>query len=169
MSTLYTIDQFRITGYLRNYDPMKHYYCLLPFNDTSRPLIVPQEYLLHFDDFLLPYNIPTQTVEPLTVIKHLISAPLDDKDKSYYTVLSKQSYSSNELLFISAKVISYMVQKAKRKPPTPEHTSSVRNDPEKLTDVLNNRTLRKIDHLKEPYKQNPSDTGITTLTHLDFL
>ena len=66
MTNLYTIDHARITGYLRNYNPIKQYFCLLPFNDTSRPLIVPQEYLIHFDDFLLPCNITTPIVKPLT-------------------------------------------------------------------------------------------------------
>ena len=110
MTNLYTIDHSKITGYLRNYDPIKQYFCLLPHNDTSRPLIVPQEYLIHFDDFLLPCNIPTQIVKPLTVIKHLVSTPLDDNDISHYTALYKQPYSHKELLFIAAKVISYMVQ-----------------------------------------------------------
>ena len=142
---------------------------MLPFNDTSRPLIAPQEYLRHFDDFRLPCNIPTQIVEPLTVIKHLVNSPLDDEDKSHYTALSKQSYSYNELLFISAKVISYMVQteqKAERKPPTTERTSPIRNAPEKLSYVLNNHTLPEIDHLIEPHKRSSSDSAVTTLTHL---
>ena len=82
MTNLYTIDQARIAGYLRNFDPIKYYFCLLPYNDTSRPVIVPQEYLILFNDFLLPCNIPTQIVKPLTVINHLVSSPLDDKDKS---------------------------------------------------------------------------------------
>ena len=30
---------------------------------------------------LLPCNIPTQIVKPLTVIKHLVASPLDDKAK----------------------------------------------------------------------------------------
>ena len=81
MTKLYTIDHAFITGYLRNYDPIKQYLCLLPFNDTSRPRNVPQEHLIHFDDFLLPCNIPTQIVKSLTGIKHLVSPPLDDKDK----------------------------------------------------------------------------------------
>ena len=110
MTNLYTINHSKITGYLRNYDQIKQYFCLLPHKDTSRPLTVPQEYPFHFDDFLLPCNIPTQIVKPLTVIKHLVSTPLDDKDISHYTALYKQSYSYNELLFIAAKVISYMVQ-----------------------------------------------------------
>ena len=110
MTNMYSIDHSKITGNLRNYNPIKQYFCLLPHNDTSRPLIVPQEYLIHFDDFLLPCIIPTQIVKPLTVIKHLVSTPLDDKDTSHYTALYKQSYSYNELLFIAAKVISYMVQ-----------------------------------------------------------
>ena len=65
---------------------------------------------IHFDDFLLPCNIPIQFVKPLTVFKHLVISPLDDKDKSYYTALYKQTYSYNELLLISAKTISFMVQ-----------------------------------------------------------
>ena len=83
MTNFYTIDHSKITGYLCNYDPIKQYFCLLPHNDTARPLIVPQECLIHFDDFLLPCNIPIQIVKPLTVIKHLVSSPLDDKDISY--------------------------------------------------------------------------------------
>ena len=82
MTNMYTLDHSCITGYLRNYDPIKQYFCLLPYNNTSRPLIVPQEYLIHYDDFLLPCNIPTQIVKPLTVIKHLVSSPLDDKDRT---------------------------------------------------------------------------------------
>ena len=41
LTHLYTIDHSRRTGYLRNYDPIKQYFCLLPYNDTSRPIIVP--------------------------------------------------------------------------------------------------------------------------------
>ena len=89
MTHLYTIDHFRITDYLRKYDPIRQYFCLLPYNDTSRPIFVPQEYLIHFDDVLLPRNVPIIIAKPLTVIKHLVSAPLGDKEKSYYTALSK--------------------------------------------------------------------------------
>ena len=110
MTNIYTLDHSCITGYLRNYDPIKQYYCLLPYKKTSRPLIVPKEYLIRFDDFLLPCNVPTQIVKPLTVIKHLVSSPLDDKDKTFYTALYKQTYLYNELLFIAVKTISFMVQ-----------------------------------------------------------
>ena len=63
---LWSAQAFSLSGlgYLRNYDPIKQYFCLLPYNNTSRPLIVPQEYLIHYDDFLLPCNIPTQIVKP---------------------------------------------------------------------------------------------------------
>ena len=162
-----TIDHARITGFMRTYDPIKQYFCLLPYNDTSRPIIVPQEYLIHFDDFLLHCNIPTQIVKPLTVIKHFVSSPLGDKDKSYYTALAKQSHSYNELLFISAKIILYMIQaeqKAQHKPPPIEHTSPIRNTPEKLSSVLNNRTPRDITHLFDPCKRNSSDYLLTTVT-----
>ena len=150
MTKFYTIDQARITGYLRNYDPMNQNFCLLPFIDTSRPLSVPQEYIIHLDNFLLPCEIPTQIVKSLTVIKHLVSSPLDDRDKFYHTALSKQLYSYNELLFISAKIISYMVQtehKAYHKPPPTEHTSPIRNTPENFSPVLNNRTLFAMLHI----------------------
>ena len=78
MAHLYTIDHSRKAGYLRNFDPLNHYYGLWPNNDASRHIIVPQENLLHFDDFLLPCNVPT-------------------------IIASKQTYFYNELLFISAR------------------------------------------------------------------
>ena len=139
MSNMYTLDHSCITGYLRNYDPIKQYFCLLPYNNTSRPLIVPQEYLIHYDDFLLP------------VIKHLLTFPLDDKDRTYYTTLYKQTYSYNELLFISAKTIFFMVQ-AEQKTEHKTHSSPIKNTPDKLSSVLSNRTLRDITNLLEPYK-----------------
>ena len=163
MTNLYPLDHSCITGYLRNDDPIKQYFCLLPYNNTSRPLIVSQEYLIHFDDFLLPCNITTQIVKPLTVIKHLVSSPLNDKDKSYYTALYKQSHFYNELLFISAKNISFMVQ-AEHKTEHKSRTSPIRNTPDKLSSVLN-RTLRDITNLVDPYKRYPSETPITTPTH----
>ena len=165
MINIYTLDHSCVTGYLRNYDLIEQYFCLLPYYNTSRPFIVPQEYLLPFDDFLLPCNIPTQIVKPLTVIKHLVSSPLDDKDKSYYTALYKQSYSYRELLFISAKIISFMVQ-AEHETEHKSHTSPIRNTPDKLSSVMINRTLRDLTNLLDPYKRNPSDTPITTLTHI---
>ena len=165
MTNMYTLDHSCITGYLRNYDPIKQYVCLLPYNKTSRPIIVPQEYIIHYDDFLLPCNIPTQIVKPLTVIKHLVSSPLDDKERTYYTALYKQTYSYNELLFISAKIISFMVQ-AEQRTEHKSHSSPIKNAPEKLSSVLNNRTLRDMTKLFEPYKRNPSETPITTLTHI---
>ena len=113
----------------------------------------------------MPCNIPTQIVKPLTVIKQLVSSPLDDKDKTYYTALYKQTYSFNELLFIAAKTISFTVQ-AEQKTEHKPHSSPIKNTPGKLSSVLNNRTLRDITNLLDPYKRNPSETPITTLTHI---
>ena len=99
-----------------------------------------------FDKFLLPCNIPTQIGNPLAVIKHLVSSPIDEKDETYYTALSKQSHSYNELLFISAKVISLTVQaeeKTEHKPPPTEHNSSTRtfqNTSDSPATMLNNST-----------------------------
>ena len=114
---------------------------------------------------MLPCNIPTQIVKPLAVVEHLVSSPLDDKDKSYYTALYKQSHSYNELLFSSAKTISFMVQ-AEHKTEHKSHTSPIRNTPDKLSYVLDNRALRDISNLLDPYKRNPSGPPITTLTHI---
>ena len=147
MTNLYTVDHSRIIGYLRKYDPIKLFFCLLPHNDTSRPFIVPQENLIHFHNFSLPCNIPKPIKKHLAVIKHLVSSPLTDKDTSYYTALSQQSHSYNELLFISAKGISFMVQaeyKSAHKPPPIEHTSRICNTPEKLSSVIQKRTIQDI-------------------------
>ena len=122
MTHLYTNDHSRITGYQRNYDPIKQFFCLLPYNDTSRPIIVPQVSLIHFDDFLLPCNVPTIIANPLTVIKHLVTNTLNNKEKSYYTALSNQASSYNELN--SAKIIAFMV-KAER--PNLKHNTPLLN------------------------------------------
>ena len=103
------------------------------------------------------------------VINYLVSSPLNDKDTSYYTALSKQPHSYNDLLFFCAKVISYYVRteiNCEHKPPPFEHTSPIRNTLEKFSATLQNRTLRDITQLLDPYKRNPSDSLITTLTHL---
>ena len=46
------------------------------------------------------------------------------------------------------------------------HISPIRNTPDKLSSVMNNRTLRDITNLLDPYQRNPSETPITTLTHI---
>ena len=172
MTHLYTIDHSRIKGYLRNYDPEKRYYCLMPYNDTSRPIIVPQEHLIHFDDFFLPCNVPTIIAKPLAVIKHLVSATLNDKDKSCYTALCKQSLSYNELLFISAKVIAFMVKTEKTRSET-QYTTPKQYTPKQptttidyLNNVLTSQTLRDLTYKLDPYTTNPSDSQLTTLTHM---
>ena len=114
---------------------------------------------------MLPCNVPTQIVKPPTVIKHLVSSPLDDKDKTYYTALYKQTYSYNELLFFAAKTISLMVQ-AEQKPEHIVPSSPIKNTPDKLSSVLNNRTLRDITNLLDPCKRTPSETPITTFTQI---
>ena len=177
MTFLKTIDHSKVTGYLRNYDPIKQYFCLLPHNHTFRPQIVPQENLVHFDDLLLPCNIPTLIVKPLTVFKQLVSSPLHDKDTSYHTALSKQPYSNNELLFISAKVVSFMVeseQNSEHKSTHLEHERAERHTspsrtPQtttyKMTVMLSRRTLKDITEELEPYKR-PKDTPLKTPTRL---
>ena len=134
-------------------------------------MTVPQENLVRFDTYLLPCNISTVVVKPLTVFK------LDDKVPFYYTALSKQSYSYNELLFISAKVITFMVisqQISEHKSTymerervcchkSPSRTSRTTTD--KRTVMLSLRNLRDLTKKLEPY-QRPSDTPLTNLTRL---
>ena len=58
-----------------------------------------------------------------------------------------------------------MVQ-AEQKTEHKSHASPIKNTPDKLSSVLNNRTLRDITKLLEPYKRNSSETHITTLRHI---
>ena len=46
------------------------------------------------------------------------------------------------------------------------HSSPIKNAPDKLSSLLNNRTLRDMTNLLEPYKRNSSETPITTFTHI---
>ena len=52
--------------------------------------------------------------------------------------------------------------KAEHKPPPIELKSRFRNSSEKHSSVVNNRTLRDITHLLDPYERNSSDSLITT-------
>ena len=58
-----------------------------------------------------------------------------------------------------------MVQ-AENKTEHKSHISPIQNTPDKLSSVMNNRTLRDITNLLDPFKRNPSGTPITTLTHI---
>ena len=58
------------------------------------------------------------------------------------------------------------LNKPEHKFPNVEHTSPIRNTSDKLFSMLNNRILRDITQLLDPYRQNPSDSIITTFTHL---
>ena len=58
-----------------------------------------------------------------------------------------------------------MVQ-AEHKTEHKSHLSPFKNTPGKLSSVMNNRTLRDITNLLDPYKRNTSETAITTLTHI---
>ena len=55
----YSVNHFFAIGTIRNYDPVKQYYTLSPYNDPTRPRFVSQEALNLNNDFLLPTHIPT--------------------------------------------------------------------------------------------------------------
>ena len=86
--------------------------------------------------------------------------------------MSKQAYSDNELLFISAKVITFMVRADKAKS-EPQYTTPELYTPkqpttttDKLNNVLRSRTLQELIYKLNPYKKNPSDSPLPTLTHI---
>ena len=86
--------------------------------------------------------------------------------------MSKQAYSSYELLFISAKIIAFIVEaeKAKSKTQYTTHEQYTPKQPttttDKLSNVLTSRILRDLTYKLDPYKKNPSDSPLTTLTHI---
>ena len=53
-------------------------------------------------------------------------------------------------------------QKSEHKLPS----SPTKNTRDKLSSVLNNRALCDMTNLLDPYKRTPSETPITTLTHI---
>ena len=139
----------------------------MPCNDASRSIIVPQECLIHFDDFLLPCNVPTIIAKPHSVNKHLVSAPLNDKVKSYSTALSKQPYLYNEPLFISAFMAKTEKARSEAQYTTPEQYTpkQPRTTTDKLNNALTSRTLRDFTYKLDPYKKSLPDSPLTTLTH----
>ena len=60
-------------------------------------------------------------------------------------------------------------RKAKHKPSPIEHTSPIRNTPDKLSSVLNNRTINHITHLLDPHKLNSSDSHHHSQTYNTML
>ena len=106
----YLIDNTKIKGNLRNYDPLKQSFPFLPNDNPKRPIIVPQEYLILNDDSLLQEDIPKGISDPLPPIQPIASQPLGDCEKSYYYAIAKKGYSNNELLFIISHLISILTK-----------------------------------------------------------
>ena len=75
-------------------------------------------------------------------------------------------------MFISANVIAFMVKAEKAKSET-QYTTSEQYTPklpttttDKLNNVLTSRTLRDLTYKVYPYKKNPTDSSLTSLTHI---
>ena len=81
MINMFTVDHSRITGYLPKNDSIKQYFCLLPFNDTSRHLLYLKN-ILYLSMIFVALQHSYSNCETLTVFEHLICCPLDDKDES---------------------------------------------------------------------------------------
>ena len=75
-------------------------------------------------------------------------------------------------MFISGKIIAFTGKAEKAKfethNTTPEHYTPKQSTTttDKLNNVLTSRTLRDLTYKLDPYKMNPSDSPLTTLTHI---
>ena len=91
-------------------DPLKQSFLFLPNENTKRPNIVPQEYLILNDDSLLQEDIPRGISDPLPPIQPIASKPLGDCEKSHYYAIAKKGYSNNEILFIISHLIPILTK-----------------------------------------------------------
>ena len=107
----YHLDHHATVGQIRNYDPVKQMYIFMPYKDPTRPLIVPQEYLVLNDDYLTHANIPTQVHELSPYFHQILSGPLNNNELSYYTTLVQKRYTHPELMYIIAKFSTFLFQK----------------------------------------------------------
>ena len=79
-------------------------------------------------------------------------------------------------MFIAAKTISYTVQTEQNHTVQTEQKTLLyqseisskikQTTSEKLSNMLNNRTLKDFTQKLDPYKRNPSDSPLTTLNYL---
>ena len=112
----YLIDQTKTKGKLRNYDPLKQRFLVLPIDNPKRPIIVPQEDLILNDDSLLQEDIPKCISGPLPPIQPIPSQPLGDCEKSFYYAIAKKGCSNNEILSIMSHLISILTKEKTKEP-----------------------------------------------------
>ena len=106
----YLRDHTKIKGKLRIYEPLKQSFLFFPSDNSKRPTIVPQEYLILNDDSLLQEDIPKSISVLLPPIQPIASQPLGDCGKFYYYAIAKKGYSNNELLFIISHLFSILTK-----------------------------------------------------------
>ena len=162
----YLIDNTKIKGKLKNYDPLKQSFLFLPNDNPKRPITVPQEYLILKDDSLLQEDIPQCISDPLPPIQPIASQPLVDCEKSLYHAIAKKGYSHNEILFISSHLISILTEKNIK-----EHKKTDQEPPKKPTNDIPQpecfpptEEIQKYKQLLEilkPYHNNKKDILIT--------
>ena len=82
----------------------------LPFEDTTRPLVVPQEYLFLNVDYLTHANIHNKLHELSPHFQHILTGPLNKMN--YRIILHKYKiYTYPEVMNISAKLSNFLFQK----------------------------------------------------------
>ena len=99
------------TGTTRTYDPVKQYYNLAPYHDPTRPVFVPRESRNLNGDFLLTTHIPTNVANFFPKVTKLVETPLDDQSHSPYASLVLEHYFIAQLIFVNAKLSSFVLKK----------------------------------------------------------
>ena len=96
----------------------------MPYKNPNRSLVIPQEYLILNDDYILPANIHTNVQVHSPYFHKILAGPLTDNEHSYYRNLVEKSYSDSEIKYIIANFSSTFLfpNQYKYGPITPKHT-----------------------------------------------
>ena len=156
-NTTYQIDQEKTKGKIRNYDPIKQYFILQPKSNPTRPLIVPQEYLINNDD-MSPYaSMPEKVENTLPQLKSLLSK-LQETEKVLYQTLAMKQNTYTELLFTVAQLTAYII---KREKVIAELTTQTQNSKSQEKQENN----KEISELLTPFKDKDT-TDINAIKYL---
>ena len=93
-----------------------------PIHNPSRPIIVPQEYLVFSEDLFLEDGIHQNITETFHPIPKLVTQPKGPNQTTCYHTLVKKEHSYNELMFIISHLVVHSTTTPKFNHKTPEPT-----------------------------------------------
>ena len=158
-NTTYHIDPEKTKGKIRNYDPIKQYFILQPKSDPTRPLIVPQEYLINNDD-MSPYeSIPEKVDNTLPQLKPLLTKPMQENEKLFYQTLAMKRNTYTELLFTVAHLTTYIIKREKIIVELTEKSKNLN------TQGKQQENIKEISELLKPFK-NKDTSNINAIKYL---